>query len=108
LKYLNHILIREWKPARDFKTAFQLWQQGITHTEVFLQQGETAAGVREQVLKLYGNAGITQGQPLLAEIIVLTQLIQSELALEAKLTKLPVRFYLVFKTSSEFPPRSVG
>jgi len=37
----------------DFKTAFQLWQQGITHAEQFLQQGETAAKVREQVLRLY-------------------------------------------------------
>ncbi|MCK5523412.1 MAG: hypothetical protein KAI83_09800, partial [Thiomargarita sp.] len=34
-------------------------ERGIEHAENFLTQGETAAGVREQILKLYFNAGVT-------------------------------------------------
>jgi hypothetical protein len=40
--------------------------QGIEHAEDFLNAGETAPAVREQMLKLYVNAGVTQkklGQP---------------------------------------------
>ncbi len=37
-------------------------EHGLEHAEDFLAQGETAAAVRELVLKLYVNAGVTLGQ----------------------------------------------
>jgi len=42
--------------------AYQLWQRGLEHAEAFLNQGETASSVREQVLKLYLNMGNTLGE----------------------------------------------
>jgi hypothetical protein len=51
--------------ARDIfsnpQEMFTFLEQGIEHAENFLTQGETAAGVREQVLILYINAVITLG-----------------------------------------------
>jgi hypothetical protein len=46
---------------KEYKKAFELWKRGLTHADIFLEQGETQSRVRELVLNLYFNAGGTQG-----------------------------------------------
>ncbi len=43
--------------------AMNYYQRGVDYAEQFLAAGETASGVREQVLRLYVNAGATQRKP---------------------------------------------
>ncbi len=43
----------------DREAAAAYYRQGLEHAETFLAVGETAAGVLEEVLRLYVNAGVT-------------------------------------------------
>jgi len=58
LKALSHAEYA-YEQQGNLPQAIDTYLKGLSHAEAFLTAGETASGVREEVLRLYSNAGAT-------------------------------------------------